>query len=232
MLAKMSLKYKLSKRYTNHSIRVTSMQILEDNNVEGRHIQRVSGHKSPESITTYARRLSTARKRNISNIFSASLGNQPSLPEPISDSSVDFSIKKPMLAPKDAQISATSQPQNVINPSIVPIPNNIAPSSMSACAPVSVAPNPLFQEMMAIQQNRIANMFNDPTFIPTFSLAQQFDMRSTTTTTTATTKAQNQQPIYNLGTINIYNHYHTTSKPDSPFKAKRLRIISDSEGEE
>ena len=48
MVAKMSLKYKSNQRYTNHSIRVTSMQVLEDNNAEGRHIQRVVGHKSSE----------------------------------------------------------------------------------------------------------------------------------------------------------------------------------------
>ena len=49
MMPRLSEKYKLSQRYTNHSIRVTSLQVLEDANVEGRHIIRVSGHKSLES---------------------------------------------------------------------------------------------------------------------------------------------------------------------------------------
>ena len=38
MMPKLSLKYKLSQRYTNHSICITSVQTLEDVNVEGRHI--------------------------------------------------------------------------------------------------------------------------------------------------------------------------------------------------
>ena len=66
----MSVKYKLSQRYTNHCIRVTTVQVLEDNNIEGRHIQRVSGHKSLESIKCYARRLSAARQRGISDVLS------------------------------------------------------------------------------------------------------------------------------------------------------------------
>ena len=61
-MPKLSLKYKLSQRYTNHSIRVTSVQTLEDVNVEGRHIVRISGHKSINSVQSYARRLSAARK--------------------------------------------------------------------------------------------------------------------------------------------------------------------------
>ena len=70
MMAAMSIKYQLSQRYTNHSVRVTSLQLMEDNNIEGRHIVRISGHKSIESINSYARRLSAARKRKISQIFS------------------------------------------------------------------------------------------------------------------------------------------------------------------
>ena len=50
MLAKLSIKYVLSQRYTNHSLRVTGLQALEDANIEGRHIIRVSGHKSEDSI--------------------------------------------------------------------------------------------------------------------------------------------------------------------------------------
>ena len=44
MLSHMSLKYNLSQRYTNHSLRVTSLQTLDDAKIEGRHIIRVSGH--------------------------------------------------------------------------------------------------------------------------------------------------------------------------------------------
>ena len=84
MLSKMSSKYNLSQRYTNHSIRVTSMQILDDNLIDGRHIQRVSGHKSLDSVQNYGRRLSTSRKRDISSIFSRAAGNSSDkIPVPI-----------------------------------------------------------------------------------------------------------------------------------------------------
>lgn len=71
MLSKLSLKYNLSQRYTNHSLRVTGLQALEDANFEGRHIIRISGHKSEQSIKNYARKLSAARKRNISSVLSS-----------------------------------------------------------------------------------------------------------------------------------------------------------------
>ena len=74
MLPTLSTKYQLSRRYTNHSLRVTSMQVMEDGNVKDRHIQRVSGHKSRDSISNYARRLSTAKKRKISSILSNGVG--------------------------------------------------------------------------------------------------------------------------------------------------------------
>ena len=69
MMPKLSLKYGLSERYTNHSIRVTSLQVLEDLNIEGRHIIRISGHKSVNSVQNYDRPLSASRKRNISASF-------------------------------------------------------------------------------------------------------------------------------------------------------------------
>ena len=71
MLGVMSMKYKLSVRYTNHCLRVTSMQVMDDAGVSARHIQRVSGHKSLDSVSNYARRLSTVKKRNISHLLSA-----------------------------------------------------------------------------------------------------------------------------------------------------------------
>ena len=65
LMPKLSAKYGLSQRYTNHSIRVTSLQILEDENIEGRHIIRISGHKTVDSVKNYAIKLSASRKRNI-----------------------------------------------------------------------------------------------------------------------------------------------------------------------
>ena len=62
MMSYMSEKYDLSKRYTNHCVRVTSLQILDNDQFLGRRIIGVSGHKSEASIKSYARKLSSARK--------------------------------------------------------------------------------------------------------------------------------------------------------------------------
>ena len=75
LMPNMSLKYGLSQRYTNHSIRVTSLQILDDDQIEGRHIIRVSGHKSVDSVKNYARRLSSCRKLGISSVLSSHLND-------------------------------------------------------------------------------------------------------------------------------------------------------------
>ena len=73
MLPRMSIKYGLSQRYTNHSLRVTSLQILEDCQVDARHVIRVSGHKQTDSLQHYARRLSASRKRHISGVLASTL---------------------------------------------------------------------------------------------------------------------------------------------------------------
>ena len=69
MMATLSAKYSLSKRYTNHCVRVTSLELMDDDQIPGRHIIRVSGHKSEASIKSYARKLSAVRKRQISDTF-------------------------------------------------------------------------------------------------------------------------------------------------------------------
>ena len=202
MLAKMSIKYGLSQRYTNHSIRVTSMQILEDNMVEGRHIQRVSGHKSLESVQLYGRRLSTSRKRDISSIFSRAVGNGPI---PIQPRPTPTNLPA-----SDSQGSSSS----------VPVSRD---RGFQVEAPT---PSVTYPEVMAIQQSRIEHQLNLPNFAPNFSLLPNF--QTTTTTSNAfTQQQQQQQPIYNMGTINIHNHYAAPSPP----KRKRIRILSDSEDE-
>ena len=73
MMARLSIKYGFSQRYTNYCFRVTSLQVLDDNNVDARHTIRVSGHKQTDSLQNYSRRLSASRKRSISNVLSSSL---------------------------------------------------------------------------------------------------------------------------------------------------------------
>ena len=65
MMATLSAKYSLSKRYTNYYVRVTSLKLMGNDQIPGRHIIRVSGHKSEASIKSYARKLSASASSNI-----------------------------------------------------------------------------------------------------------------------------------------------------------------------
>lgn len=55
----------LSQIYTNHCIRATVMEILDEDLHEARHIMAHSGHKSESSIKQYARRCPPAKRRAI-----------------------------------------------------------------------------------------------------------------------------------------------------------------------
>ena len=63
----------LSQRYTNHCVRVSSMQTLDRENFEGGDIMRISGHKCLKSVNTYARTLTTSKKRKMSQALTSSL---------------------------------------------------------------------------------------------------------------------------------------------------------------
>ncbi|KAK3082769.1 hypothetical protein FSP39_004871 [Pinctada imbricata] len=63
----------LSRRYTNHCIRATSITTLDHSGMEARHIKGVSGHKSENSIKTYSSKLSDQRKREMSDILCENL---------------------------------------------------------------------------------------------------------------------------------------------------------------
>ncbi|CAC5386053.1 unnamed protein product [Mytilus coruscus] len=43
----------LVKRYTNHSLRATTVHVLNEADFAGRHIMSVTGHKSENSLKTY-----------------------------------------------------------------------------------------------------------------------------------------------------------------------------------
>ena len=74
MMSDMSAQYGLSKRYTDQCVRVTSLQILDDEQIPGRHVIRVSGHKSEASIKSYERKLSSSRKSATFDTFSRATG--------------------------------------------------------------------------------------------------------------------------------------------------------------
>ena len=76
MMSQISESCQLSQRYTNHCVRVSTMQAMDRENFEGRDIIRVTGHKCLKSINTYARILTTSKKRKISQTLTATLTAQ------------------------------------------------------------------------------------------------------------------------------------------------------------
>ena len=65
MMTNISKLANLSIMYTNHSIRATSITEMDEAGIASRHIMRISGHKTEESIKHYSRRLSDKKKREI-----------------------------------------------------------------------------------------------------------------------------------------------------------------------
>lgn len=52
----------LSMTYTNHSIRATSITVMNLGGVTGRHIMKVSGQRSEDSLKSYSNRVSDKKK--------------------------------------------------------------------------------------------------------------------------------------------------------------------------
>ena len=74
IMPKLSEKVGLSLRYTNHSLRATSVNILDNvGNFASRHIMRVTGHKSEASLKTYSGYTGESIKRKMSDTLSDSL---------------------------------------------------------------------------------------------------------------------------------------------------------------
>lgn len=76
-MAEISKIGKLSTVYRNHSVRATSITIMDLAGISSRHIMKVSGHKSETSFKSYSNFVSVNKKREISDTLSSALGNVP-----------------------------------------------------------------------------------------------------------------------------------------------------------
>jgi hypothetical protein len=63
----------LKNMYNNHSLRATSITILDVNNFSSRDIMSVSGHRSESSLKSYTGKVGTKRKHDMSEALSAAL---------------------------------------------------------------------------------------------------------------------------------------------------------------
>ena len=70
LMAEISKIAHLSTIYTNHSVRATSITVMDIGGITGRHIMKVSGHRSEASLKSYSNRVSDRKKREISDILS------------------------------------------------------------------------------------------------------------------------------------------------------------------
>ncbi len=57
----------LSDKYTNHCVRSTCIQNLDDADFEGRHIITISGHCSESTVKPYTKKTSDSKKHAMSD---------------------------------------------------------------------------------------------------------------------------------------------------------------------
>lgn len=66
MMKKISINAKLSRQYTNHSLRATTVHLLDVAQFPSRHIMAITGHKSENSLKTYTGQTSDSTKKLMS----------------------------------------------------------------------------------------------------------------------------------------------------------------------
>ncbi|KAL5006936.1 hypothetical protein ScPMuIL_015742 [Solemya velum] len=74
LMVEISKLAKLSCEYTNHSVRATSITLMDISGISGRHIIKVTGHSSEASLKHYSRFCSVGKKREMSDTLSSALG--------------------------------------------------------------------------------------------------------------------------------------------------------------
>ena len=74
----LSTKANLSHIYTNHCIRASVVTSLDEHGIEARHIMATTGHKSENSIKSYAAKCPDNKRREVSDVLASNLiGAEP-----------------------------------------------------------------------------------------------------------------------------------------------------------
>ena len=93
MMKSLSHNAKLSKKYTNHCIRTTSIRILDKEGFDDREICQVSGHNNQSSLASYTGRVSGNQKMNMSDAISRAIG----VAHPVPSTSNTISDENPVV---------------------------------------------------------------------------------------------------------------------------------------
>ena len=155
MMSRISKSANLSKAYTNHCIRATSITALNDAGYDSRHIMSVSKHKSECSIRSYCQDASAAQKSKMSATLSKVI--QPpydqvsivDIPNP-SNATADLSSSdniSQMLDDPDLDFILSNLPDNLLQS--VNTTNTIPPTSQSTSNLHSLAQSPDYQGITA-----------------------------------------------------------------------------------
>ena len=107
----LSRRARLSREYTNHSIRATSVTILDKSGFEARHIMCVSGHRQESSIRSYSK-TSTEIKHSMSKAIGGglTLSNEHAAPSRVLQSSLQpISDNQPIESSSSAYIKKPTQ---------------------------------------------------------------------------------------------------------------------------
>ena len=78
MMKTISEEARLSKTYTNHSVRATAITLWSNAGISNRHIMAISGHRSEQSLVSYNSRPSTSQLHDCSQVLSRALSHPAS----------------------------------------------------------------------------------------------------------------------------------------------------------
>ena len=110
IMAKISTEADLSKRYTNHSLRPTCIQIVDAGGFATRDICNVSGHSNERSLRSYVRQPCDAKKRKMSDTIALSTTGKPCVE--INKPSTSSIPPAPVAVPPPSTSGAPVPPRN------------------------------------------------------------------------------------------------------------------------
>ncbi|XP_052262749.1 zinc finger MYM-type protein 2-like [Dreissena polymorpha] len=173
MMSSISRQAGLSKVYTNHCLRATSITKLDRHGFEARHIMRASGHKSEASIRSYSTHLSEDQQRDMSDCLSKPFSNKNDNATVKSDNDMNELSEQDLLnifsddnSFEDLlHVTNNDSIQNAVpvvsNQNVLPVVSNHSASpviSNQSALPVVSSPNVVQQQVIQQSYNRLTDI--------------------------------------------------------------------------